>query len=108
VYIGVYSTALDLTRMPARPAAGLNRPHSFSQHCAALRLLTRPSRLACVPVPPLKTVTVSLAERGMLPAIWFIFSRRECDLAARHLQVHGSSLTTPAGDFNTEGGWPGG
>ncbi|KAI3428051.1 hypothetical protein D9Q98_006436 [Chlorella vulgaris] len=47
-------------------------------------------------IPSLEAVTVSLAERGMLPAIWFIFSRRECDLAARHLQVHGSSLTTPA------------
>lgn len=33
----------------------------------------------------------------MLPAIWFIFSRRECDLAARHLDMHGVQLTSAEG-----------
>ena len=33
----------------------------------------------------------------MLPAIWFIFSRKECDLAAKQLEIHGVTLTTPEG-----------
>lgn len=33
----------------------------------------------------------------MLPAIWFIFSRRDCDLAARHLDMHGVVLTSAEG-----------
>jgi superfamily II RNA helicase len=33
----------------------------------------------------------------MFPAIWFIFSRRDCDLAAQHLEMHRVTLTTPQG-----------
>jgi len=42
-------------------------------------------------------VTHELHKAGMLPAIWFIFSRRECDLAARQLALHGVQLTSNEG-----------
>jgi len=42
-------------------------------------------------------VALALQRAQMLPAIWFIFSRRECDLAARHLDLHDVTLTTPEG-----------
>ncbi|PSC72530.1 DEAD-box ATP-dependent RNA helicase chloroplastic isoform B [Micractinium conductrix] len=45
-------------------------------------------------IPSLEAVALALHERAMLPAIWFIFSRRECDLAARHLDMHVVSLTS--------------
>ena len=39
----------------------------------------------------------TLRAKGMLPAIWFIFSRRDCDVAAAHLASQGVSFTTPEG-----------
>ena len=36
----------------------------------------------------------------MLPAIWFIFSRRECDLAARQLAMHGVQLASNEGEWS--------
>ncbi|PRW05688.1 DEAD DEAH box helicase, partial [Chlorella sorokiniana] len=41
-------------------------------------------------------LTHELHKAGMLPAIWFIFSRRDCDLAARQLALHGVQLTSDA------------
>ncbi|KAL4443480.1 hypothetical protein ABPG75_011217 [Micractinium tetrahymenae] len=46
-------------------------------------------------IPSLEAVTLALDRKGMLPAIWFIFSRRDCDLAARQLDIHDITLTTP-------------
>ncbi|RMZ57279.1 hypothetical protein APUTEX25_004113, partial [Auxenochlorella protothecoides] len=36
-----------------------------------------------------------LNSKGMLPALWFCFSRRECDLCAIALPTQGIDLTTP-------------
>lgn len=44
--------------------------------------------------PPMGFVVNQLAERDMLPAIYFIFSRRGCDKGVRDLG--GASLVTPA------------
>lgn len=52
----------------------------------------------CLFTPP-TAVALELHAQQMLPAIWFIFSRRECDLAARHLELHGVQLTS------SDGGW---
>ena len=49
------------------------------------------------PPPLLLPAALELSQRGMLPAIWFIFSRKECDLAAKQLEIHGVTLTTPEG-----------
>jgi superfamily II RNA helicase len=48
-------------------------------------------------VPPVEATVAALAAEGMLPAIWFIFSRKECDAAAARLQGLGVQLTTPHG-----------
>lgn len=45
-------------------------------------------------------VTHELHKAGMLPAIWFIFSRRECDLAARQLAMHGVQLASNEGEWS--------
>lgn len=47
-------------------------------------------------VPAMDAVVQELAERDMLPAIWFIFSRKDCDAAAARLSTAGAKLTTPA------------
>ncbi len=39
-----------------------------------------------------------LAAKGMLPAIWFIFSRRDCDQSAQQLDGKGVTLTTAEGE----------
>ncbi|BDA41503.1 probable helicase HelY [Coccomyxa sp. Obi] len=44
---------------------------------------------------PLEDVVMSLANKAMLPAIYFIFSRAACDNAALLLDEQGVSLTTP-------------
>ena len=46
-------------------------------------------------VPPPEAVLLQLAKRAMLPAIWFIFSRAECDATARRLQAKGVCLASP-------------
>ncbi|GAB4818573.1 hypothetical protein N2152v2_005619 [Parachlorella kessleri] len=46
-------------------------------------------------VPPLESAVSKLAARKMLPAIWFIFSRRDCDLSAQQLDTQGVTLTSP-------------
>ncbi|KAK9908752.1 hypothetical protein WJX75_002337 [Coccomyxa subellipsoidea] len=46
-------------------------------------------------MPSLDEVVMSLADRAMLPAIYFIFSRAACDNAALLLDKQGVSLTTP-------------
>jgi len=38
-------------------------------------------------VPQIRDTLYQLRERDMLPAIWFIFSRRGCDLAVHYLLV---------------------
>ena len=50
---------------------------------------TRVSKSDC---PKLSTVVAQLAERDMLPAIYFIFSRRGCDQSVQ--QLEGVSLVT--------------
>ena len=40
---------------------------------------------------------LALAKRKMLPAIWFIFSRRECDANAEQLHRNDVTLTSPEG-----------
>lgn len=44
-----------------------------------------------------RAVVQALRDRQMLPAIWFIFSRRECDSSAQAFESHGISLTSPEG-----------
>ena len=44
---------------------------------------------------PLEDVVMTLADKAMLPAIHFIFSRAACDNAALLLDAQGVSLTTP-------------
>ncbi len=46
--------------------------------------------------PSRPEVVERLAETDMLPAIYFIFSRQQCDDAARSLVAGGRRLTTPA------------
>ena len=56
----------------------------------------------CLPAAPSHcccAVTRELSKAGMLPAIWFIFSRRDCDLAARQLELHGVQLTSAEGEW---------
>jgi hypothetical protein len=59
-------------------------------------------------VPSFPAVVEALRRQGMLPAIVFIFSRRECDVAARVLTERGVNLTTPAGEAGCLGRWVGG
>ena len=47
-------------------------------------------------VPSQQNVIRSLREAGMLPAIWFIFSRVQCDAAAQATQQSGLRLVSPA------------
>ena len=47
----------------------------------------RPSRPPQPEPPPISFVVAQMAERDMLPAIYFIFSRRGCDKAVRDLGV---------------------
>ncbi|KAL6771020.1 CPLD46 [Auxenochlorella protothecoides x Auxenochlorella symbiontica] len=46
-------------------------------------------------VPSMAQVVRLLNSKGMLPALWFCFSRRECDLCAIALPTQGIDLTTP-------------
>ncbi len=56
-----------------------------------------PKRRGMRPVPPDRIEVVGeLADREMLPAIWFIFSRAGCDEAARQCRNGGLRLTTAA------------
>lgn len=44
-------------------------------------------------IPKMEDVVDELRRRSMLPAIWFIFSRKECDESASRLHASGLSLT---------------
>ncbi len=46
-------------------------------------------------VPHVETTVGQLVAADMLPAVWFIFSRKGCDQAARYLAERGASLVTP-------------
>ena len=70
----------------ARPAP----PPATSAQPASRRRLTRPATHT-------PAVTRSLRDRDMLPAIFFIFSRRECDSSAQAFESHDITLTTPEG-----------
>ena len=47
-------------------------------------------------VPHVETTVGQLVAADMLPAVWFIFSRRGCDQAAAYLADCGAKLVTPA------------
>lgn len=44
-------------------------------------------------IPSIDGVVATLAQRKMLPAIWFIFSRKECDASVHRLAAAGTVLT---------------
>ena len=46
-------------------------------------------------MPHVETTVGRLVAADMLPAVWFIFSRKGCDQAARYLAERGASLVTP-------------
>lgn len=50
-------------------------------------------------IPRMEDVVEELRRRAMLPAIWFIFSRRDCDSAAARLYASGVCLTNADGRF---------
>lgn len=47
-------------------------------------------------IPSLESALALLSSRDMLPAIWFIFSRRDCDGFALQLDRNGVTLTSEA------------
>ena len=74
--------AVRLDSEAARGGKGRGRQGKYTQ---AKRRLFTPSRLDVVDV---------LERQGMLPAICFIFSRNQCDEAARSVLAAGTRLTT--------------
>lgn len=87
-----------LTSMPrcAPGRHGVNDGRSSGHMCQVHLLCVALSSCPRLFHPPL-AVTHELHKAGMLPAIWFIFSRRDCDLAARQLALHGVQLTSDEG-----------
>ena len=77
---GPNNDALRLDNEAARSPKGRSGKSSHGR-----RRLYTPSRLDVVDV---------LERQGMLPAIYFIFSRNQCDEAARSLLAAGARLTT--------------
>jgi hypothetical protein len=75
-----------------QPACMLS-PAPTKQHCCA----GQPPQRTPSTITSSSAVALELEAQQMLPAIWFIFSRRDCDLAAQHLEMHGVTLTTPQG-----------
>lgn len=49
-------------------------------------------------VPPMDDVIEELRSRQMLPAIWFVFSRKGCDAAAAQIARDCRALVTEAGE----------
>ncbi|KAK9820466.1 hypothetical protein WJX72_010660 [[Myrmecia] bisecta] len=47
-------------------------------------------------IPPMESVVAELHARDFLPAIWFIFSRADCDNAAKRYNDSGRALTSAA------------
>jgi superfamily II RNA helicase len=47
-------------------------------------------------IPSMEGVITTLDSKKMLPAIWFIFSRKECDASVHRLASNGVVLTTDA------------
>ena len=76
-------------------------PRAFELERRRHRVTERPGRGGRRPRhrrmrPPLRSDVVrKMRSEAMLPAIYFIFSRRGCDDAVRQLQRDGISLTTP-------------
>lgn len=100
---GKMAAPVRLGRRPECPAVRSAAPGprvkaGTSRHGAAADSLHPPTH-GCA-------VTLEMSKAGMLPAIWFIFSRRDCDLAARQLELHGVQLTSAEG--GRSGGTPGG
>ena len=73
--------ALRLDASAVRRSSG--RRHDRGLHGSGRRQLATPSRI---------DVVDELAERSLLPAIYFIFSRAQCDEAARHCVAAGMRL----------------
>lgn len=46
-------------------------------------------------VPSIEGTIAELQSRSLLPAIWFIFSRKDCESAVEKVQRSGVALTTP-------------
>ena len=46
-------------------------------------------------VPPIEGTVLELNQRRMLPAIWFIFSRKDCEAAVKKLKSSKIALTSP-------------
>lgn len=46
-------------------------------------------------VPSIEGTIAELQSRALLPAIWFIFSRKDCESAVEKVQRSGLALTTP-------------
>jgi len=46
-------------------------------------------------VPDMAGAVALLAGRALLPAIWFIFSRKDCELAATRIGRSGLTLCSP-------------
>ncbi len=46
-------------------------------------------------VPDMAGAVALLAARGLLPAIWFIFSRKDCELAAAKIGRSAVTLCSP-------------
>ncbi len=76
----------DAARLDEEAARGTRGPKNRNSRQGRRRLFT-PSRLETVEV---------LERNGMLPAIYFIFSRNQCDEAARSCLAAGLRLTTGA------------
>ena len=86
--------ALPPIHSPARSRPRAARIRRAARHRAHPPPVSAPPTDLCTSKP---AVARELHGSAMLPAIWFIFSRRDCDLAARHLELHGLQLTSPEG-----------
>jgi len=75
----------DLDRSLLHLLAGGNEPRSRARHGARRSRLFPPSRLEVLEV---------LRDRDLLPCIYFVFSRNQCDESAESIRRSGLRLTT--------------
>ena len=54
-------------------------------------------------VPDMAGAVALMAERGLLPAIWFIFSRKDCELAAAKIGRSAVTLCSPVRQISMSG-----